>query len=196
MIGLPVSVTSAPRTRPSVGAMEMVRTTFSPRCWATSRVSVLDRSARSTSTFRALKRSGIASRGNSTSTTGPVTRTTRPAPVVSWVDGRASVTVICAALLPSGLGGGTRLWGSVAGVGGDESVGAADDLADLLGDLGLAGLVGLPGQVLLQFLGVVRRGLHRSPARRRLRRRRLQHRREDARRHVLRQQGVEQRLGT
>ena len=31
-MALPVSATSAPRTRPSVGCMEMVRTTLSPRC--------------------------------------------------------------------------------------------------------------------------------------------------------------------
>ena len=40
-IGLPVSVTGAPRTRPSVGCIETVRTRLSPRCCATSRVSVL-----------------------------------------------------------------------------------------------------------------------------------------------------------
>src|SRR3712207_7165733 len=42
--------------------------------WATSRVSVLPRSARVTSTSRALNRSGIASRGNSTSTDRKSTR--------------------------------------------------------------------------------------------------------------------------
>jgi hypothetical protein len=36
MIGEPVSVTSWPRTRPSVESIAMVRTVFSPRCWATS----------------------------------------------------------------------------------------------------------------------------------------------------------------
>ena len=35
-IGAPVSVTSWPRTRPSVVSMAMVRTVVSPRCWATS----------------------------------------------------------------------------------------------------------------------------------------------------------------
>ena len=35
-IGSPVSVTSWPRTRPSVVSIAMVRTVFSPRCWATS----------------------------------------------------------------------------------------------------------------------------------------------------------------
>ncbi len=36
MMGLPVSFTGMPRTRPSVTSMAMVRTTLSPRCWATS----------------------------------------------------------------------------------------------------------------------------------------------------------------
>ena len=35
-IGLPVSITSWPRTRPSLVSMAMVRTVDSPRCWATS----------------------------------------------------------------------------------------------------------------------------------------------------------------
>ncbi len=46
-----------------------------------------------------------------------------------------------------------------------EGVGAADDLADFLGDLGLAGLVGLAGQGSDEFLRVVGCGLHRSTAR-------------------------------
>src|SRR4051812_14466608 len=191
----PVSRTSAPRTRPSVGCMEMVRTTLSPRCWATSRVSVLPRSARVTSTFRALNRSGIASRGNSTSTTGPVTRATRPvAPWVCEVDGRSSVTVmVCSPALPMFW---EYVWGrSVVGAGRHERVGTADDLADLLGDLGLAGLVGLPREVLGQLLGVVGRRLHRPAAGCGLRGRRLEHRRVDPGGDVLRQQRVEQRLG-
>src|SRR3954467_12679401 len=193
-IGPPVSRTSAPRTRPSVGCIEMVRTTLSPRCWATSRVSVLPRSARVTSTFRALNRSGIASRGNSTSTTGPVTRTTRPlAAPVGGVEGRSSVTVMCPALVPGG--GSVRGKRSVVGAGRHEGVGAADDLADLLGDLGLAGLVGLPREVLRKLLGVVGGRLHRTSPRCRLRGGRLQHRRVDPRGDVLRQQGVQQPLG-
>ena len=40
-IGAPVSITSWPRTRPSVVSMAMVRTVFSPRCWATSSTSRL-----------------------------------------------------------------------------------------------------------------------------------------------------------
>ena len=35
-MGPPVSITSWPRTRPSVVSMAMARTVFSPRCWATS----------------------------------------------------------------------------------------------------------------------------------------------------------------
>ena len=53
-IGPPVSVTAAPRTRPSVGCMEIVRTMSSPRCCSTSRVSVLVSSSSVTSTVRAL----------------------------------------------------------------------------------------------------------------------------------------------
>ena len=46
-MGAPVSDRLWPRTRPSVDSMAMVRTVFSPRCWATSRTrrsapSVLD----------------------------------------------------------------------------------------------------------------------------------------------------------
>ena len=73
-----MSVTSAPRTRPSVGCSAIVRTMSSPMCCATSRVSVLDSSPSSISTVSALYSSGIALRPNSTSTTGPITRTTRP----------------------------------------------------------------------------------------------------------------------
>src|SRR3712207_5629309 len=173
--------------------MEMVRTTLSPRCWATSRVSVLPRSASVTSTLSALNRSGIASRGNSTSTTGPVTRTTRPAPAcVCEVVERSSVTVICAVSCSCGLSREARKWGgSVVRAGGHEGVGAADDLADLLGDLRLAGLVGLPGEVLGQLLGVVGRGLHGAPAGGRLGGRGLQHRRVDPGGDVLGQQCVE-----
>jgi len=39
-IGAPVSLTIIPRVRPSVEAMAMARTWLSPRCWATSSVSL------------------------------------------------------------------------------------------------------------------------------------------------------------
>ena len=77
-IGLPVSFTSAPRIKPSVGAIDTARTMLSPRCWATSRVIVLATASRSTSTVSALNSAGSSPRGNSTSTTGPMTRATRP----------------------------------------------------------------------------------------------------------------------
>ena len=83
VIGEPVSVTSEPRTRPSVGCIEIVLTVLSPRDWATSRVSVLLLPPRSTSTWRALKISGSSVRGNSTSTMGPITRATRPTPAAA-----------------------------------------------------------------------------------------------------------------
>ncbi len=51
--GEPVSRTSAPRTRPSVGCIEMARTMLLPRCWATSSVRVLVPSERVTSTCSA-----------------------------------------------------------------------------------------------------------------------------------------------
>ena len=74
---------------------------------------------------------GMASGGNSTSTTGPVTRAIRPTPVVVW----SCVTVIFLTHFPRYR---------------RQRVGSADDFADLLGDLRLAGLVGLAGQDLMR----------------------------------------------
>src|ERR671932_119708 len=95
--------------------------------------------------------SGIDSAGNSMSTTGPMTRDTRPAPPDAAA-GELSFRVAVIAL-------------SSAGGGVGEGVRATDDLADLLGDLGLAGVVRQPGVPLDQFVRVVGRGLHRSLAR-------------------------------
>ena len=78
MIGPPVFSTGAPRTRPSVGFSAIVRTTESPMCWATSQVTVVVCSSNVMSTFSAVLISGSSPGGNSTSTTGPMTRTTRP----------------------------------------------------------------------------------------------------------------------
>merc|ERR1711969_403985 len=139
----------------------MVRTRLSPRCWATSRVSVLATASSLISACRALNRSGIEPRGNSTSTTGPMMRTTRPsADPVSAPVGEVTAAVIVVGSLP--------LWVDRS-VG--QSAGAADDLADLLGDLRLAELVGLTGQRRGQFLGVVGGRLHGGASRRRLGRR-------------------------
>src|SRR5581483_2369997 len=90
---------------------------------------------------------GIASTGNSTSTTGPITRAMRPTVVVS------TVAVIKDSLVT---------WSSVVrrrGVG--KGVDATDDLADFLGDAGLASLVRDPGVLLDQLGRVVGRRLHR-----------------------------------
>src|ERR1700682_4355196 len=72
-IGLPVSVTSWPRTRPSLVSMAMVRTVDSPRCWATS-------STRRLPWFLVSSALRIAGRwsSNCTSTTAPMTWVMRP----------------------------------------------------------------------------------------------------------------------
>src|SRR6202451_1734995 len=73
MIGLPVSPTSWPRTRPSAVSIAMVRTVDSPRCWATS-------STRRLPWFLVSSALRIAGRcsSNCTSTTAPMTWVMRP----------------------------------------------------------------------------------------------------------------------
>src|SRR5215475_7166316 len=72
-IGSPVSVTSWPRTRPSVASIAIVRTVDSPRCWATS-------STRRLLPFLVSSELRMAGRwpSNCTSTTAPMTWVTRP----------------------------------------------------------------------------------------------------------------------
>src|SRR5215470_15122250 len=72
-IGWPVSVTSWPRTRPSVASIAMVRTVDSPRCWATS-------STRRLPPFLVSSELRMAGKwpSNCTSTTAPMTWVTRP----------------------------------------------------------------------------------------------------------------------
>src|SRR5690349_3759587 len=93
--------------------------------------------------------SGMASTGYSTSTTGPITRAMRPVvpPAVSLVS--STVAVMSLLSLDSSFCLGVR-----------QGVHAADDLADLLGDAGLTGLVGHPGVLLDELVGVVGRRLH------------------------------------
>src|ERR1700722_11408209 len=101
----PVSVTSTPRTSPSVGSSEIVRTRLSPRCCATSSVSVFASASNVTSACSALNRSGTEPRGNSTSTTGPVIRTTRPLVSVPLAFFEFSVCLVVVAIsssLPNG----------------------------------------------------------------------------------------------
>src|SRR4051794_17118036 len=181
----PVSVTWAPRTRPSVGCREMARTMPSPMCRATSRERARVSPRISSSHSSLLYMSGIESTGNSTSTIGPITRAIRPtlrAPVV--VVSSAVAVMVSTSLVPS----------LACGVGVGERVHATDDLADLLGDTGLARLVGHPGVLLDELLGIVRRRLHRLLPRGQLGGRRLQQGEEDATGAVLRQQSVEHRL--
>src|SRR5690606_35029472 len=203
-IGLPESVTVAPRTRPSVGCMEMVRTMLSPRCWATSSVSVLATEVRVTSACRALNSSGMEPRGNSTSTTGPMTRTTRPAaPPVRLVLSCVTAAVIGVGSLRVWLRPGRAGWYGpfaqaaallVAVRARRQRVHAADDLADFLRDLGLTDRVGLALQDAGEFVGVVGGRLHCGAPSRRLGCRCLEQRRVDTRVDVLRQQRRQQHI--
>src|ERR1700728_3350740 len=114
LIGSPVSLTSWPRTSPSVVSMAMVRTVDSPRCWATS-------STRRLPWFLVSSALRIAGRwsSNCTSTTAPMTWVMRP-------------TVL--AIMSSSQIGSQRQ--SLL-----QSFRAGDDLDQFLGDHRLAGAV-------------------------------------------------------
>src|SRR3954471_15461834 len=173
-IGAPEFRTAAPRIRPSVGFSAIARIDESPMCWATSHVIVVVSPPIVTSTVSALLISGSWLGGNSTSTTGPITRTTRP-----------SACPFCSAIgltLPS-VARGRR-----------QRFGAAHDLHDLGRDLVLTRAVGLPRQDLQQLVRVVGGRLHRTPARRVLRRRRFEQGRPYLRDEVLGQQVIEDLL--
>src|SRR5688572_14572607 len=195
VIGPPVSVTWAPRTSPSVGCREMARTMPSPMCWATSSERVLVSPRTVSSVSSRLYISGIESDGNSMSTTGPMTRAIRPVlPAPDWVWVSSAVAVIVFSLT-HGVRCCLRYGGLVGGgVGVGQRVHGTGDLADLLGDAGLAVLVGVLGVLLDQFFGVVGRGLHRLLAGGQLGRRGLEQREEDAALDVLGQQLVEHAL--
>src|SRR5215470_18191693 len=129
--------------------------------------------------------SGICSAANSTSTTGPMTRATwptravssRPPPPVAWF---SWIAVISTSLAPCDCLG--------------QRVGVPDDLADFLGDLRLACLVGLAGELLQQFVGVVGGRLHGAPPRRDLGGRALQQRVIDPVLHVPGEQSIQHGL--
>src|SRR5271156_2377942 len=108
----PVLNTSTPRTSPSVGCIEMVRTRLSPRCSATSSVNVFASALNVTSACRALNSPGTEPRGNSTSTTGPVIRTTRP--LVSEPFEFVDFSVCLVAAISSSLPGGAYLAASAS----------------------------------------------------------------------------------
>ena len=94
-IGAPVSIAFAPRRMPSVGFSEIARTMLSPTCSATSAAMVRVWSPELISINSLLLMSGIWSAANSMSTTGPITRATRPVAAVSPASvGVCVVTVI------------------------------------------------------------------------------------------------------
>merc|ERR550519_507134 len=74
MMGDPVLTTTCPLTSPSVPSMAMVRTVFSPRCCATSKINFGEWSL----TTRPLRISERPPSSNWTSTTAPITDTTAP----------------------------------------------------------------------------------------------------------------------
>src|ERR1700728_4674388 len=124
MIGLPVSVTSWPRTRPSVVSIAIVRTVDSPRCCATS-------STRRLPPFLVSMAFRMAGRcpSNCTSTTAPMTCVMRPV----WLAG------VAIKLSPSNS---LSLYPSVLScLSPLHSLGAGDDFNQLLGDHGLTGAV-------------------------------------------------------
>src|SRR3954451_19575924 len=98
------------------------------------------------------------------STIGPMTRATRPTPGVSAGLAVSSTVVAVmsglASFVRSGAPAGAVSCGRCSG--GSECVGARHDLADLLGDLTLAGLVGQPRVHADEVLGVLGRGVHRA----------------------------------
>src|SRR5690349_1894552 len=161
-IGWPVSATSWPRTRPSVASIAMVRTVFSPRCWATS-------STRRLPAFLVSSELRIAGRwpSNCTSTTAPMTWVTRP----TWL---AAVAINLSPYDPISCP--------------SDCFRAGDDLDQLLGDHRLtrtvvdqrlladhvAGVAG--GVVHRRHLGAVERGVV------------LEQRPEDLHREIARQQ--------
>src|SRR5262245_7521042 len=156
---------------PSVGFSAIARIVLSPMCWATSQVIVVVTSSIVTSTVSALLISGSSFGGNATSTTGPITRTTRPPACARSPAGSAML------VQPPGA--------SVLGAGGRQRFRPPDDLHDLGRDLVLPRAVRLSRQDLDELLRVVGRGLHRPPSRGVLRRGRLEHRGVDLRDDVL-----------
>src|SRR5665213_3289505 len=166
MIGLPVSLTSWPRTRPSVVSMAMVRTVDSPRCWATSSTSRLPPFLVSI----AFKMAGKCP-SNCTSTTAPMTCVMRPV----WLADVAMKTLSFEFYLKRPL----RL---------SDRLGAGDDFNQLLGDHRLPGSIvdqrllanhvaGVAGGIVHRaHLGAVERGVV------------FQQRAEDLHRQIARQQ--------
>src|SRR5215207_11610086 len=100
--------------------------------------------------------SGVWSAGNSTSTTGPITRETRPIPPAgASVSCSSTVAVIWFPHSSVVIPGHSEVISLCGGGCFGKGARSADDFGDLLGDLGLPGLVCFPGQTLDQLLCVV-----------------------------------------
>ena len=181
VIGPPVSVTCAPRTRPSVGCSEMARTMPSPMCWATSRVIVcvspprveLDLELVVDLRHRVRRELDVDDRADDAGD---------PADAAARLGSRWSLQFSGSHVSHSHSLAGGRV---------GQRVDATDDLADFLGDAGLAGLVGDSGVLLDELVGVVGRGLHRLLPGGELGGGRLQQGEVDPALDVLRQQRVE-----
>ena len=94
-IGAPRSTAFMPRTRPSAGFIEMQRTRFSPRCWATSVIRSIGtvESPSGSVMWTAFRMDGRCPPGNSTSTVAPMTWTTLPSTAMfflCWPAGRGT----------------------------------------------------------------------------------------------------------
>src|SRR5215475_13376434 len=161
-IGWPVSVTSWPRTRPSVASIAMVRTVDSPRCCATS-------STRRLPPFLVSSELRMAGRwpSNCTSTTAPMTWVTRPI----WV---AAVAIYC--LLRSEF----RFR--------SDCFCAGDDFDEFLGDLSLTRAVVDQRLLADHFAGVAGGVVHRRHLRAVERSVVLEQGAEDLHREIARQQ--------
>src|SRR5688572_20850799 len=160
-IAWPVSNTSLPRTMPSVESIATVRTVDSPRCWATSRISLLPLLSVS-SAFR-ISGSGPS---NWTSTTAPITWDTRPILLLEALVG---------AFMTSPFSRSERFC-------------AGDDLDQFLRDHRLALAVVLQCEPVDHFARVAGRRIHRGHARALLGRGVLEQRAENLHGYVARQQ--------
>src|SRR6185312_2995602 len=181
VMGLPVSTTSWPRTRPSVVSMAMARTAFSPRCWATSntRRTGLPVLASVLVVSSAFRMAG-SSPSNSTSTTAPMTWLRRPLEVVLLMAFSFS-SVWAVRLSPHArkfLNGG----------------GAGDDFDQFRRDLGLTGAVHLDGEGVDQVARIARGIVHRRHLGGEEAGLVLEHRRQQLHRNVLGQQGLQDRV--
>src|SRR5438477_7524247 len=182
-IGWPVSVTSWPRTRPSVASIAIVRTVDSPRCCATS-------STRRLPPFLVSSELRMAGKwpSNCTSTTAPMTWVTRPI----WL---AAVAILLSFEILYVNDRQVRFQRFVLSMilsdHALDRLGAGDDLDQLLGDLGLTGSVVDLGLLADHFAGVAGGAVHRAHLRAVERRVVLQQRAEHLHRKIARQQAGE-----